>query len=287
MLKRIVMLGAVVVSISLVLFMIYGAKSENDTEIIKDPGVGTELEQKVLSFTMDGRSSKGVKQWHLEGNSAEIIKDDIYLNDLSAVAYGDTSTIYLTSNNGIYNKEEGQVELMGDVIVTLADGFMLTTERASWSQKTKEIFTDAVVLIKRDKLTAVGTGGKANSDLGVAFLFKEVTVSMEPDTTVYCDGPLELNYNKKIAVFHNNVKVKDKDGKLFSDKLIVEFDPETEQFKQVTAEGNVKTQKGNNCTLSEKAIYTESTKSVRLLGRPRIIIDPQELAEFDGFGGAI
>jgi len=152
-------------------------------------------------------------------------------------------------------------------------------------QETKEIYTDSIVNISGHGLTAAGKGGMANSDEKRAVLNEDVKVRMEPSTTVFCDGPLEVEYNKNIAVFHKNVKVVDKDGKLFADKLTVEFDAGTKKLKQVVAEGNVKVKKGNSYTLSEKAIYSDSTKSAQLLGKPRIIIDPDELEEYDSFNG--
>ncbi|MDP8258157.1 MAG: LPS export ABC transporter periplasmic protein LptC [Candidatus Aadella gelida] len=277
------LLGLVVV-----LALRQGTPEEDDisaptkTEEKKDGG--SDLEQRVLSFSIDGRSPKGAQQWHLEGKSAQIIGEDIHLDDLGAVAYGDKTIVILTSERGIYSKDKGEVELLGDVKVNSDDGLTLTTEKAKWSQNTKEIFTDTVVHISRDGLIAVGTGGMANSDKMYAILEKDVMVSMEPSTTVTCDGPLEIDYNGHVAIFKNNVKVTDKDGKLYADTLTVEFDPDTEKFKQVVAEGNVKTKKGRSYTISEKAIYTESTKSAKLLGRPRIIIDPQEIEKLDGFG---
>jgi len=130
-------------------------------------------------------------------------------------------------------------------------------------------------------MKAVGTGGMANSDEKRARLNKDVTVTMEPNTTVNCDGALEVYYNDNMATFYDNVRVKDKDGNLFSDRLTVEFDPESKQLDRVVAEGNVKVKKGKSYTVSEMAIYTDSTKSAQLLGKPRIIIDPDEIADLD------
>lgn len=244
---------------------------------------GVELEQKVLTFSIDGRSPKGVQQWHLEGVSAEIIGEDIHLNDLSAIAYSDDATINLTSDKGIYYKEKGFVELLGNVEVMSDDGLSLKTEKAKWSQHSKEISTDVLIQIEKDGMKAIGTGGMANSDEKKARLNKDVTVSIEPNTIVYCDGSLDINSIDNIAVFHDNVRVEDKDGKLFADKLTVNFDPDTKNISEVIAEGNVKVKKGKSYTISEKAIYTESTKSAKLLGRPRIIIDPEEIQQMESF----
>lgn len=255
-------------------------EKKKTTGAVKEGSTG-ELEQKVLSFTIDGRSPKGARQWHLEGKSADIIGEDIYLNELTAVAYGDDAKVDLTSDKGVYRKSAGEVDLIGNVEVISDNGFELTTEKATWSQETKEISTDAVVHIKAEGISAVGKGGMANSDTKVAELKEHVMVVMEPDTKVHCDGPLNVDYNNNIAIFHNNVYVEDQDGKLFADKLTVEFDPDTQKLSKVTAEGNAKLKRGKSYTMSETIIYTESTKSAELLGRPRVIIDPGELSDLE------
>lgn len=246
---------------------------------------GGTLEHKVKSFTIDGRSPNGVKQWHLEGDSAEIIGEDIHLNHLTAVTYGDDSTVYLVSDSGIYRKDVGEVELIGNVKVTADGGFMLTTQHARWSQNTKEISTDVLVNIVHEGLAASGMGGMANSDDKIAILKKDVTVTVQPDTKVDCDGPMEVRYGDNVATFRDNVRVEDKDGRLVSDKLTVEFDPETKKLARVIAEGNVRLKRGKSYTISDKAIYTDSTKTAQLLGNPRVVIAPEELTDAGGFEG--
>ncbi len=245
-------------------------------------GKKDQVEQRVLTFTIDGRSSKGVKQWHLEGISAEIMGDDIYLNKLKATAYGDV-TVNLTSNKGVYRKEKGIVELMGNVVVKGDDGTVLRTSSATWSQLTKEISTEDEVRIERQGMSARGKGASANSDERKAKLKKDVIVVMEPHTTVICDGPLMVSYDENKAIFYKNVEVVDKDGKMYADKLTVNFDPDTKKLAEVVAEGHVKVKRGKSYTLSEKAIYKDSTKSAQLLGRPQVIIDPVELDDLNKF----
>lgn len=239
------------------------------------------IEQKVLAFSIDGRSSKGARQWHLEGNSAEIIEEDVHLNDLEAVVYGDEVTVDLTSDRGIYRKEAGEVELLGNVEVVASDGTILKTDTAKWSHISKEISTEDFVHIEREGMIANGTGAIANSDERTASLKKDVEVIIPPDTTVTCAGALQVNSATNTATFEDRVKVVDKDGKLFADKLTVHFDPDTKKLAEVVAEGNVKVRKGNSYTISERAVYSDTTKSAKLEGRPRIIIDPAELEALD------
>ncbi len=257
-----------------------GSVLKNESAAKKDKK--DQVEQKVLTFAIDGRSSKGVKQWHLEGISAEIRGDDIYLNKLKAAAYGDV-TVNLTSNKGVYRKEKGIVELIGNVVVTGDDGTVLRTQSATWSQLTKEISTEDEVRIERQGMSARGKGASANSDERKAKLKKDVIVVMEPHTTVTCDGPLLVSYDENKAVFFKNVEVVDKDGKMYADKLTVNFDPNTKKMSEVVAEGHVKVKRGKSYTLSEKAVYKDSTKSAQLLGRPQVIIDPVELDDLNKF----
>lgn len=241
------------------------------------------FEQEILSFVIDGRSPGGADEWHLEGESAEIVDEIIYLYHLKAVVYGEDTSANLTSDSGIYHKETGEVELIGNVKVVSKDGSTLLTDKAVWSQTDKEVSTDEIVRITHEKMVAVGKGGMANSEKKSAMLNKDVTVTIEPDTTVTCGGPLTVDYEKSIAVFFNNVRVEDADGVLLSDKLTVEFDKTEGKVIRVIAENNVKIKKGKSYTLSEKAIYTDSTRHAQLLGNPRVIIDPVELSKFDDF----
>ncbi|MBU0571488.1 MAG: LPS export ABC transporter periplasmic protein LptC [Candidatus Omnitrophica bacterium] len=242
------------------------------------------LKQKVLVFSIDGRTSKGVKQWHLEGKAAELVDNKIYLEDLNGAAFGEEFTINLLSDKGVYCRDRSEVELIGNVKVTADDGTVLITDQAVWSQSTKDIFTDAPVRIEREDMVATGTGGRANSEKRIAMLFSDVTVEMKPATLVKCDGSLEAGFNENKAVFLENVRVTDKDGELIADKLTVHIDPETRKISEVIAEGNVKLLKGNSYTLCEKTTYTDGTGSVKFFGRPRVVIAPEEL-EGSGFPG--
>jgi len=245
------------------------------------PTGGEDIEQEVSAFSIDGRSSEGANRWNLTGESAEIKEDEIHLYNLTANVYGEKATGVITSDKGIYRKSDGEVELLGNVEVVSDDGTTLETDRAIWSQLKKEVETNDLVRITRQGMTAVGTGGSADSDKKIAILKKDVTVTMEPATVVDCDGILEVDYGKNTAVFFDNVRIKDKEGLLFADKLTIFFDSETEEVVRGVAEGNVKIKKGKSYTMSEKAIFTESTKHAELLGRPRIIIDPEELEKLE------
>ena len=237
MMKRILFYSMVAVSIALTLYWVKGSEKDDlkQASLAKDTENMKELEQKMLSFNIDGRTSKGAKQWHLEGKTAEMFDNEIHFDDLEAVAYGEEGAVNLKADRGIYSKDRGEVVLIGNVRVVSSDGSVLTTEKAKWSQNTREIFSDFPICIERENMIATGTGGAANSAKKTAMLKKDVTVEIKPDTKVTSDGSLVISQDESTAVFYDNVKVKDKDGKLFADKLTVHLDKETQKIAKVVA----------------------------------------------------
>ncbi len=253
---------------------------------------GAKVKQKVLTFSIDGRTSKGIKNWHLEGKAAEIFGDEIHLEDLKATVFGENFTADLFSDRGIYNKSTSEVELDGNVKVISDDDVELRTEKAKWSHLTKEITTAEYVQIDRKDMYAEGIGARANSEQKTATLLRDVKVRMEPSTDIECSGALEASFNENTAIFNENVHVKDKDGDLFADLLTVTIDPETHKIAMVVAEGNVKLVRGRSSTVCGKATYTDGTRSVKFVGKPRVIIAPEEMEDSgflssSGFGGDV
>ena len=92
-------------------------------------------------------------------------------------------------------------------------------------------------------------------------------------TTITCDGPLELNYKKNRASFLNNVKVEDREGNIFADRIDVYYNPTTRRIKCVVARDNVRIVNGENVTYSEKAIYLVDEGRVVLPNRPKLVIE--------------
>ncbi|MCK4851823.1 MAG: LPS export ABC transporter periplasmic protein LptC [Candidatus Omnitrophica bacterium] len=259
------------------------------TPPVKSAADAVDVKQRILTFSIDGKTSKGMKKWHLEGKAAEMVGEEIYLEDLNVTAYTEEHTVTLASDKGIYRRAKAEVELIGNVKVVSEDGTVLTADHATWFQATREITTDSVVNIEQQSMRATGTGGVADIFEKKAVLRADVTVEMEPATLIKCDGALEVDFNENKAVFSRNVRVKDKDGSLFSDVLTVYIDPVTHKVAEVIAEGNVKVRKGESYTVCEKATYTDGTGSVRLEGKPRVVIAPEELNEarfFRGIGAA-
>jgi lipopolysaccharide assembly outer membrane protein LptD (OstA) len=104
---------------------------------------------------------------------------------------------------------------------------------------------------------------------------------------ITCDGPLEIDYAKNVAVFSNSVKVDKEDVQIYSDTMDVYFLVDKEKkpgsaavpgqiqvgsIDKIFCRGNVKIVRGENVSYSDEALYTADDKKITLLGKPRLII---------------
>jgi lipopolysaccharide export system protein LptA len=93
---------------------------------------------------------------------------------------------------------------------------------------------------------------------------------------VTCDGPLEVQYENGMAIFHDNVHVDQNESELFADTAYVYFDSKTRALTKVVAEGHVKVIRGKDISYADKATYYADGKRVILEGRPRLVIFPDK-----------
>ena len=150
-------------------------------------------------------------------------------------------------------------------------------------------------------MITVALGAKGEPGLKNIVLEKDVKVNINPVNSaqekekiiITCDGPLEIDYEKNIAAFNNNVKVERTDSTIYSDKMDVYFSQSNNKedkgakdagqakesselmgtkIEKIIARGNVKIVRGENTSYSEEAIYTASDKKITLTGRPKLII---------------
>jgi lipopolysaccharide export system protein LptA len=91
-------------------------------------------------------------------------------------------------------------------------------------------------------------------------------------TTITCDAEVEFNYSKNEGYFNKNVHVVNDEGTIDADRLTVYLDQNTKTVKTIVAEGNVKIQRGENMTYSDKATYIEADKKIVLEGAPKLVI---------------
>ena len=257
-----------------------------------------EREESLDGFSLVQYEDEGAKKWELSGRSAEVEEGKVKIDEVSALTYGEDATLKLKAREGTFDREEDLVHLEKDVVAKTTDGTMLSTDSLDWDAKTKNVSTDVDVTIKRPGLELDGTGANVDLDEKTAELKHDVTAnitSAAPDylrtapvrrslgeggnneqrTTITCDGPLELNYKKNRATFRNNVKVVDREGTIYADRIDVLFSPEGRKIKCVAAKGNVRIVNGENITYSDKAIYLVDQGRVILPRRPKLVIQSE------------
>lgn len=200
----------------------------------------SEAKQEVYSFRIKGFDKDGNVQWGLEGKSANVVLDEININNLKAVYHGDNMTFNLSCKRAVYNKKTQQIELKDDIVGKSSDGGELVTDYAKWDAETEEITTDSFVVVKRQNVVCRGWGLLTKPQLKWVAYNREIEVDFGQDKKITCNGPFEIDYEKNVAIFNNNVKIADKDSEMFTDKLTVYLNPATNEVEHVITEGNVK-----------------------------------------------
>jgi LPS export ABC transporter protein LptC len=267
-------------------------------------------DEMLSRFSVSGYTKGGKRQWKLEGKSADIGSEDIKLRDVTGQVYGKDTNMTVVADTGVLNRINNSVHLEKNVEVRGDDGSVLTTDYLDWDAQEQRLTSNAPVWIKRGLLEANGIGIIAQPVLNLVELKKDVTVEMvfdravddvsnnlslvdakkkiaaekiAPSTVITCDGALEVDYQNNLAVFNNNVKVKDKRGEIFADKMDVYFATQANKsvqvegmegmsIKKVVATGDVQIHRGDNITYSQKAVYDTDTGKLILTGQPKLVI---------------
>ena len=232
-------------------------------------------EQEVHSFSFTEYSKEGKREWEVQGASA-VLQGDLATLEKPVLAMEGKTTMTVTSERGTYDRHTAQAHLEENVFAETSDGATLKTDSLDWDGSSKKISTEDRLTIEKGLLTTEGRGAEAYPDLKKIALKEEVKVNMAPDIQITSKGPMELDYTRNIAVFHDDVKVIDKEGELLADRMDVTFDPQTNHVKEVIAIGNVQIKRGDNVSYSEKAIYDAMLGKVTLVGKPKLFIKPEE-----------
>ena len=169
-----------------------------------------ESDQQINEFSLSGYGEKGRKVWDLSGRSADIFDNIVKLQDIIGNLYGDKEDVNLTAKRGDFDKANARVHLEKDVVITSSGGTRLTTDSLDWDRKNQIVSTDEIVNIKKDNMltTARGARGKTNlkrvnlnNDVKVEILPEQETTKVSEKITITCDGALEIDYEKNVAVF--------------------------------------------------------------------------------------
>lgn len=257
-----------------------------------------ESDQQIMDFSLAGFEERGKKTWDLAGKSADIFTDIVKLKEVVGNLYGKEEDINLTADRGTFDKVDGKVHLEENVVITTSKGAKLTTDSLDWDRKKEMVSTKDIVNIVREDMFTVAEGAVGEPNLNKVTLQKDVKVDIVPKEeeksksannriTITCDGPLQINYEKNIATFQNNVKVDSQDVLIYSDIMEVYFissgnkgSQEREDassmmgttIEKIISRGNVKIVRGENVSYSDEAVYSASDKKITLSGKPKLII---------------
>jgi len=262
-----------------------------------------ESDQQIMDFSLASFGEKGKKSWDLSGKSADIFQDLVKLKDVIGNLYGKEEDIKLTADKGNFDKTQGKIHLQDNVVITTSSGSKLTTDSLDWDRKNQLVTTKDPVNIERGNMVTTASGVRGEPNLKKVSLEKDVTVNINPDTeeksneqnvkkkiVITCDGPLQIDYDKDIATFNNNVKVDTQDVLIQSDIMDVYFGgtgKDTSESKKeapglgstmgskidkIVARGNVKITRGENISYSDEATYNALDKKIILSGKPKLII---------------
>ncbi len=101
---------------------------------------------------------------------------------------------------------------------------------------------------------------------------------VNPQTEITCKGKLDMDYEKNVAVFHNDVTVEDPRMKMNADLMTVYFEPKEKNIEKVVATGNVRFRKEDKTAKSNQAVYTVKDGKIVLTGQPMVKRDRDVLA---------
>ena len=207
--------------------------------ITNDPKGGDQVKHQIMAFDLEGLADDGSKKWDVKGKSAESVTEtQVKLNDVTANSYGKEAQATITADSGLYDRTKNNVRLEQNVKAVIEN-----------TQKSTNDFIGA------EKNVAAGADK-----------------SKKMKTTITCDGEVEFNYEKNEGYFSKNVHVVNEEGTIDADKITIYLDSTTKSVKTIVAEGNVKIQRGENTTYSDKATYIEADKKIVLTGQPKLVI---------------
>jgi LPS export ABC transporter protein LptC len=222
-----------------------------------------ETTHKLYSFSFSKYTPNGEKEIEIEGDSANILEKTVSLMNVVAKAYAEETPVTLTADTGNYDKAMNRVHLKKNVVATTENGTRLLTEELQILPSEHVMETDVDAQVKKDNINVQGTGARGDSNLKKVKFKKNVTVIVQDPndkaqgpTTITCDGPLIVDYDKNIAHFQDNVVALDARGKLAADKMDVYYNRVSKKVSKIVALGSVVIENPDgNKTYSDSVIY--------------------------------
>ncbi len=240
--------------------------------------------QQFEGFNLQGYNGEGEKVWNVDGDTADIMGNEIKITNVDADTYGD-QIMNLKAGTGVIDQVSGNMHLEKDVVITSETGTKLITDTLDWSKNEDLVTTkDGVVIVDSEKgMTITGTGMDARPGLSTAQVNEDVTAMIETESkqegqkeadiiTITCDGPMVIDRGKSKATFNKNVVAIQKDQTLKADKMEIYFNQEKGEMEKLICIGNVVVIRGENETYAQKMVYDKRTEVMTLSGRPKLIL---------------
>ena len=216
-----------------------------------------QVKHKVMAFDLEGLADDGSKKWDVKGKSAEsITENQVKLNDVVANSYGKEAQATITADAGLYDKSKNNVRLEQNVKAVIENTQKNTGEFMGLPPVNGSAVYGSAAGPQKMVIPAPAGANKPK----------------KTKTVITCDGEVEFNYEKNEGYFNKNVHVVNDEGTIDADKITVYLDSGTKSVKIIVAEGNVKIQRGDNITYSDKATYLAADKKIVLTGKPRIVM---------------
>jgi LPS export ABC transporter protein LptC len=94
----------------------------------------------------------------------------------------------LKADYGKLNRGSADMEAVGNVVVTSADGVILETETLRWESELRKILSEDSVRIIRDEDVLTGWGFRGDPDLGSFRILRDMKATIKARERVAEDG---------------------------------------------------------------------------------------------------
>ena len=233
-----------------------------------------EASHKVYSFSFAKYTPEGEKEIEIEGESANILTQNVFLMNVVAKAYAEETPVTITADRGNYDKTHNKIRLRENVVATTEDGTRLLTEELDIHAEKRIMENSVDTEVIKDNIDIQGQGARSDAHMKKVKFKKNVTVIIQDTgdltsgpTVVTCDGPLVIDYDKNIAHFKDNVVAEDHRGTLRADIMDVYYNRIGRRVSKIVAIGNVIIESPDgNKTYSDNVIYLADEGRVILGG---------------------
>ena len=165
-----------------------GACSKEEPRETPQVPPGQLPDQVISNFSITETAGRGQKEWTLEAKKADVYeKRNVLEVQLVKVTFYDRTGAVgsvLTAREGRIDNGTRDMEARGDVVVTGSDGVVLKTNRLTWENKARQIFSDDSVTVIRQQDVLTGVGFRGDPDLGKFEILKDLKATIRSQSAV-------------------------------------------------------------------------------------------------------